>query len=282
MLSIARGLVRQMKIASLQPSVTATLKGLGALSCVAACTTYCRDLCPEVMQYSPAIIEDAWSAKSEEILAAKPDIVIAASPYRAESLAEILKAGIRVLALAPHSLDDIYSDIRTIAALVERISAGEHIVHGLMDEISQTREQTRNFIPQRVYCEEWGKPLIASQLWVAELVRAAGGIVIGEPGRQITAEEVAAADPDVVLAAWCGAGDRVPLNKLVERPGWAETSAVREGRVYCVSDELFNTPAQTLSGGLRAIRWAMYPDRYWRPEGVRALGEPVTSEVEVA
>ena len=57
---------------------------------------------------------------------------------------------------------------------------------------------------------------------MAELVRAAGGIVIGEPGVQISAEAVAEADPDVVLVAWCGAGDRVPLDKLAERPGWAK------------------------------------------------------------
>ncbi len=58
--------------------------------------------------------------------------------------------------------------------------------------------------------------------------------------------------------------------------------AVRDGRIYCVSDQFFNTPAHTLSGGLRIIRWAMYPDRYWRPEGVRALGEPIPAEVALA
>ena len=112
-----------------------------------ACTRHCRELCPEVMEYAPAIIEDAWSAKATEILAAKPELVVAASPYRAESLAEILKAGVRVLALAPHSLEDIYTDIRTLAALVDRSSAGERIVRAMTDEISQTQEQTATSLP---------------------------------------------------------------------------------------------------------------------------------------
>ena len=34
-----------------------------------------------------------------------------------------------------------------------------------------------------VYCEEWGKPLILSQTWVAELVEAAGGRFFGQPGK---------------------------------------------------------------------------------------------------
>jgi iron complex transport system substrate-binding protein len=108
---------------------------------------------------------------------------------------------------------------------------------------------------------------------VAELVEAAGGVVVGAPGEQTTAEAIAKEDPEVILAAWCGAGDRVPLKKLVLREKWAATSAVRQGRLYCVADELFNTPAHTLVGGVRAIRWALHPELFGRTEGIRAIGE---------
>ena len=62
-----------------------------------------------------------------------------------------------------------------------------------------------------VYCEEWGKPLIHSQPWVRELVEAAGGVFLGEAGKVTNAETIAAADPEVIALAWCGAGDRVPV-----------------------------------------------------------------------
>jgi iron complex transport system substrate-binding protein len=120
--------------------------------------------------------------------------------------------------------------------------------------------------------------MIASQSWIAELVEAAGGEFIGEPGAQTTAEAVAAADPEIILAAWCGAGNRAPLQQLAARDGWARITAVRERRVFEVADELFNTPAHTLAGGLRAIRWALYPMRFWRPMGVRAIDDPVIEE----
>jgi iron complex transport system substrate-binding protein len=238
-----------------------------------ACTRYCKDLCPEIEQGKQRIVEDSWTAKSEEIVAARPDVVIASVPYRMESLAEILRAGIRVLTLAPKSLADVYCDIRMLAALVEKAADGEKLVSGLRDEIAKTQEAVAGVPVQRVFCEEWGKPVIASQRWVAELVEASGGIALGVPGAQITAEAVAALEPEVVLAAWCGAGDRVPLHKLVQREGWAETAAVRKRRVYCVSDELFNTPAHTLVGGLRAIRWALHPKLFPRPDGIRGLDE---------
>jgi iron complex transport system substrate-binding protein len=261
-----------MRIVSLQPSITATLAGLGALDQVVACTRYCKDVCPEIAEGKQIIIEDTWTANSEQIVAARPDLVIASVPYRMESLAAILRAGIRVLALAPKSLADVYGDIRTLAALVDKYVSGEKLVSGLEDEIAQTRDATRDRPVQRVFCEAWGKPVIASQGWVAELVEAAGGVMVGAAGAQITEAEVAAADPEVILAAWCGAGDRVPLHKLIQREGWAGTTAVRERRVYCVADELFNTPAHTLAGGLWAIRWALHPTLFWQPRGVRGLG----------
>jgi iron complex transport system substrate-binding protein len=63
----------------------------------------------------------------------------------------------------------------------------------------------------------------------------------------------------------------VPLEKLVHKRKWQQTSAVREGRVYCISDELLNTPAPTLLGGLRALAAAIHPDAFPQPEGLRCI-----------
>src|ERR1700757_1588097 len=44
---------------------------------------------------------------------------------------------------------------------------------------------------------------------------AAGGDFVGTAGSQISGDEVRRLDPEVVIAAWCGAGDRVPLEKII-------------------------------------------------------------------
>ena len=125
----------------------------------------------------------------------------------------------------------------------------------------------------RVFCEEWGKPIITSQPWVAELIEAAGGAFVGRPANTVSAEDVEQTQPDVLLAAWCGAGDRVPLEKLIEQRNWTELPAVRARRMFCISDELLNTPATTLIGGLRAIAWALHPDRFSKPSGIRQIAQ---------
>ena len=100
----------------MQPSATVILAAIGKLDFVVACTKYCADVCPEVAS-GRTIVAESWTAKSEEILAARPDLVIAAVPYQEKAVAEILKSGARFLGLAPKNLDDIYSDIACIAGI---------------------------------------------------------------------------------------------------------------------------------------------------------------------
>jgi iron complex transport system substrate-binding protein len=267
------GFVGKLRIASLQPSITVTLADLGELGQLVACTKYCAEVCPEVVSAGKKIIQDSWTAKADEIIDAKPDLVIASVPYQKEAVAQIIKAGIRFLGFAPHCLADVFEDIRMIARVAGAAVRGEQVIREMQWAISEIRRKTMFYPKKRVFCEEWGKPLIHSQQWVAELVDIAGGEFIGEPGGQTTPEAVRAMDPEVVIAAWCGAGDRVPLEKIIHDRGWLDTSAGRDRRVYCVADELLNTPATTLIGGLRAIAWALHPEKFERPIGVRRIDE---------
>ena len=98
------------RIASLQPSITVTLRELGKLDLLVACTKYCAEICPEVKAREVAIVADSWTAQAEQIRSVKPDFVIASVPYQEKSLAEVLKAGMPFLALAPKTLADIYAD----------------------------------------------------------------------------------------------------------------------------------------------------------------------------
>jgi iron complex transport system substrate-binding protein len=250
-----------MRIASLQPSITITLADLKKLDHLCACTRYCLEALPELATKNLHILHDSWTANTDEILAAKADLVIASVPYRMESLAAILKSGLPILTLAPHSIADIYKDIRLIAAHVNAQAEAESLIAQMQSAIASTRarSEARSHTPI-VYCEEWGKPLIHSQSWVAELVEAAGGQYLGTPGSHTTAEAIAEADPDVLLFSWCGAGNRVPLDRVIDQRNWHHLKAVRSGRVFCIPDQYLNTPAQTLLQGLACIAATTHPE----------------------
>jgi iron complex transport system substrate-binding protein len=248
------------------------MRNLGLLDRVVACTKYCADVCPEVSDGARAIVSDSWTADALEILHSKPDLVIASVPYQLDAVGEILKAGIRFLGLAPRTLADVYVDILTIASVMGVYENGERVVASMQAEIEEISKKCAGAPTQpRAFCEEWGKPIIVSQPWVAELVSHASGTFLGDAGKEIASDEVARAAPEVLIAAWCGAGDRVPLEKIVEQRGWKDIPAVRSGRVFCISDELLNTPATSLVNGLRAIAWALHPDLFTKPDGIRRM-----------
>lgn len=254
-----------MRIASLQPSVAITLQYLQALDSLCAVTKYCMDAVPELAERGLPIVKDSWTfgeADQQTLLAARAELAIASVPYRNESLAAILKMGIPVLALAPRTLADVYQDIMLIARQVDTLVLADLLVRQLQDEIVETERKTAASKPQTVYCEEWGKPLIHSQPWVAELIGASHGSFVGVPGAQTTAAAIASADPDVLLFAWCGAGDRVPLARIIEQRGWQSLQAVRTQRVFCIPDDLLNTPSFNLKEGLSAIRSALHPQLF--------------------
>jgi iron complex transport system substrate-binding protein len=246
------------------------LAAIGKLDRIVACTKYCADVCPEINQ-GATIVADSWSASTEQIVAARPDLVIAAVPYQEKAVTEILKSGARFLGSAPKTLDDIYTDIAAIAGVVGASDRGEEVIREMQREIDSVRAQANRAKPSRVFCEEWGKPLICSQPWVAELVAAAGGEFVGIPGKQTSAEAVLLENPDVVVAAWCGAGDRVPLEKIIRERGWEQMQAAKENRVYCIRDEFLNTPAPTLIQGLRALAAAIHPEDFPQPPGLRCI-----------
>jgi len=259
------------RVACLQPSATVILDAIGELDRVVACTKYCVDVVPAVAERSRKILADSWTADTSEIVAVQPDLVIASVPYQEKAIAEILKAGARFLGLAPKTLADIYTDIVTIAGAVGALSRGMEVVRQMQEHIASVCTRVGGAARPRVFCEEWGKPVIVSQSWVAELVEAAGGEFVGTPGKQIRIEEVERVDPQVVITAWCGAGNRVPLEKIIAMRGWQNTCAALSEKVFCIRDEFLNTPGPTLMQGLDALAFTIHPELFPRTKGIRRI-----------
>lgn len=264
------------RVVSLQPSITSTIEHLGMLDVVVACTKYCVDVCPSLKTSEKVIVADSWSAKSAHILEAKPDLVIASVPYQLESVAEILKAGITFLGFSPHSIKDVFGDIMTIANVLGAPERGRRLIEEIQSELRHVEARATRAVEAgakrpRVYCEEWGKPLIHSQGWVAEMVHIAGGEFLGVPGAHTDSDTVRVMNPEVIIAAWCGAGDRVPLEKIVQERGWSETDAAKDGRVFCINDEYLNTPGPTLIAGLHSLGAAIHPEIFPASAGLRRI-----------
>ena len=101
--------------------------------------------------------------------------------------------------------------------------------------------------------------------WVSELIAIAGGEDVfpqlatakAAKDRVIAPEAVVAANPDVILASWCG--KKVVPDKIRQRPGWSAIAAVRANRIVEIKSPLILQPGPAaLTDGLDAIIAALW------------------------
>lgn len=126
-------------------------------------------------------------------------------------LAQILEPAPRVLSLGGKTLAGVWQDISAVAAVLDRVEQGRHLVAelaGRMDELSARSAVAARGAERRVLCIEWLDPPFTAGHWVPELVRAAGGIDIGAmPGdhsAQRSWNELRKMEPDLIVVMLCG------------------------------------------------------------------------------
>ena len=201
------------------------------------------------------------NAKFDKIDALKPDLVLAFSDLQADIAGELIRRGHTVMTFNQRSVAEILQAIRLIGGLVGASARAEALVGTFEAGLDDVRARAAR-LPRRprVFFEEWPDPLISGIQWVDELVEIAGGTSIlpelrsARLGRDriVAAERVAALDPEVIIASWCG--KRVNPRTILERPGWQEVSAIKHGHVYEVRSTLILQPGPaSLTEGVREL-----------------------------
>jgi iron complex transport system substrate-binding protein len=249
-----------LRIVSLAPNVTSILFALGASQDVVGVSKWCKEVAP--IGRRPQV-GDCWKMDVREVMRLRPTLLIGSVPFAPETVASILKAPVAFLAINPRSLADIEMDIRTLARLVGRATAGEKLIRAMrsdFDSIARQAKQFRNRPGPRVYCEAWPHPRISSPPWVSELVEMAGGKSVVPAGRRVMDADVARARPDAIVLAWTATGNRSKPSSALRNAAWRDVPAVRTERVVVIRDELLNTPGPPLVEGARQLLRAIHPE----------------------
>ncbi len=201
------------------------------------------------------------SAKIEQILDLKPDLVIGFSNLQAAIASDLIKAGVNVLVFNQRSVEEVLETILMVSRIVAAEQRGMDLVARLRAGLQEIADAASR-LPRRprVYFEEWMDPLISGIRWVEELIEIAGGEAVFPKlrfehcakNRVVTTEQVAAADPEIIIASWCGR--KVVTEKIREREGWSGISAVRNGHIYEIkSSNILQPGPAALTDGVRQV-----------------------------
>jgi iron complex transport system substrate-binding protein len=151
--------------------------------------------------------------------------------------------------------------IRMLGAMVGASERGEQLLRGLESRLAGARKHAERLKRRpRVFFEEWDDPLISGIGWVSELVEIAGGIDIfaerrnqsAAKDRVVTAEEVVAREPDLIIGSWCGKKFRP--ERVVARAGFDRLPAVQHQDLYEIKSSLILQPGPAaLTDGLAEL-----------------------------
>ena len=271
-----------MKIVSLLPSATEIVAALGLADALVGRSHECD--WPQGLEHLPvltqpkmnpladaatidrdvrALVEDGVSVyklDADKIRALAPDFVVTQSQCElcAVSLGEVEQAlrdwvgppSPELISLEPMRLSDVAADIAKVAKALGVEEAGAALNRQMEDGFAALKAQTDTLPRKKVFFMEWTAPLMGAGNWMPETIAAAGGeVVLGKDGVHsptVTWDDIAAADPDVIVVGPCGfdiARARDEMAALVGVSDYQALRAVRDGQVYLVNgNHFFNRP----------------------------------------
>ncbi|RNC79507.1 MAG: ABC transporter substrate-binding protein [Balneola sp.] len=183
-----------------------------------------------------------------------------------------------LISLTPQSLHDVFDNALTIAKAVGQEEVAYQYLGGLQQRIDLIIDTLRKHktLPRRVSLLEWIDPIYNCGHWIPHQIGYAGGVdMLSNPSSdsiRMEWERIAKYDPEVLVIAPCGfnierAAEEIDI--LVNKKGWDQVSAVRNGEVYLVDFDLFTqSSAGTLVDGIEVLASLFHPEIFNLPKRI--------------
>lgn len=255
------------RIVSLAPSNTEILFALGLGDKVVGVTDFC-DYPEEAKEIEKIGFVEP---NLEKIVDLEPDLVLyiggAAQLEKTQTMEDL---GLTVLVLTPSDIEGIFVDIE----LVGRATGSEDKAARLVSELRARMDEVLSRVTQAER-----KPLVFYELdatdptrpWTAgpgsfidTLITMAGGVNLGASAEmewaEFSTEEVIAQDPEIIILGDANYG--VTVESVKERPGWGVITAVKEGAIYPIDDNLVSRPGPRIVDGLEELAKIIHPELF--------------------
>jgi iron complex transport system substrate-binding protein len=250
------------RIISLAPSVTEILYMLRADDRLIGVSTHCD--WPDDARRKPKV-GTLLSPNYETILAARPDLIIASTAGNDQAATlKLADFNLTLYVTAPRSVSAIHDTVVNLGRITDCRERGEQLAAQMQDRLAAVQRRISGMPPTRAFFITWFDPLLApgGRTFENDVLRLANvnsiSAAIDEFYPRYSLEQVLMDDPDAILTVR-HAGD--PLPDLTRIAGWSRLRAVREGRVYVLS-EVLQHPSPRFVEGVEELASKLYPERF--------------------
>lgn len=216
--------------------------------------------------------EAIYELDAELLAELEPDLIVtqalcpvcAVSYDDVRAIAERLESKPKVIALDPRTFGETIGDLKTLAQATDAREGALLLIASISRRVDAVKRAVEGAEPVPVAALEWLDPVFAAGHWTPQLIEMAGGYdVLGLPGEhseQVTWEQVAAAEPEVVVCMPCG----YDLGRAHEEASaYADRLAGLGARRVVAVDAAatFSRPGPRLVDGLELLAHVLHPDR---------------------
>ena len=261
------------RIISLSPGNTETLFAIGAGSKVIGVTRYC-DYPPEVVARVQAgslnVVGGTTDPNIEIIVSLQPDLILTSLDLQKGIVTNLESKGLTVLGLSPRSVSEILENIQLVGRITGSSDTADELVQEMRTRIQEIVGKVQDVSDRpRVYFEVWYDPLmsVGPGTYVDDLVEMAGGKNIFHdsiaPYPIVNSETIIQLDPQVIIVGGKYMYASEPPNvKIESRPGWTSISAVQNGCLYNIDDDLVYRDGPRIVDGLKELALMIHPELF--------------------
>jgi iron complex transport system substrate-binding protein len=255
--------VQVTRVVSLAPNLTETVYALGLGDKLAGDTTYCDK--PPAAKLKPHVGGQV-NPSLDAIAALHPDVVLATSVNRMETVDALTRLGIPVYTTDPQTVLQMLDSAQGIADAMNEHEQGAQLVSRLRGRLDALHARLDDEPVQHVLFVIWDEPLmsIGQHTFIADALRWAGAesvVLSHQDWPQLSMEEVLRLQPDYIVYAAHDEASQTALDDLRGRPVWRDLHAVEAGHVVDVSEEGLR-PSPGLVDVIEKLAHELHPNAF--------------------
>lgn len=271
----------QKDVVSLSAPLTETVYLLGEQARLAAVS--------DTSVFPEQAVEDRRLGKTRMVTFSNPDmdvidslhpsVILTSTAFQRDLVTKLRARGYKVMHFEPETIEDIFRQTEQIGeALGKGREAGDW-TRAMRAELAGIAQKSAGLPRVRVYMEinHNGPWTSGGKTTETEMIRLAGGENIfadRDEGVFVTSNaEVVKRNPDIILSpiwldAKVGGIDGItPLREILTRPGYENTTAVKNSRVLYYDSALMKQQGPREVLAVRKLAYLLHPEAFENPSG---------------
>lgn len=253
------------RLISLSPSNTEMIYALGLQDKLVGVTSY-DNYPPDVK--NKTVVSEYSKTDLEKIIAAKPDLILADSIQKNDTIPALEKMGLTVYTMTPGNAEAIFDDINLLGKITGKMEQADALVSSLKSRIQSVIDKTSkltDFQKPRVLFVTWHDPIwtAGGDTMIQYLIDRVGGINIANELQgyaTITLESAIQSNPQVIIVMSSMGAQNVSLDFIKTNDQFKASDALKNNRVYEIDADIFGRTTPRIVDGLETLAKLLHPE----------------------